>query len=424
MWTSWGGLPEAPQALSGLDWQDQTADLRSRADLVVGMGRSYGDVALSARGEVAACNGLDRVLHFDPDGGLLSCEAGVTLGDILDICLPKGWCLPVVPGTRFVTVAGAIANDVHGKNHHRRGCFGRHVRGLVLRRSDGGRLHCSAGENEDWFALTIAGLGLTGVILEAELQLVPVAGSKMDVETIRFGRLDEFFDLSRRSDDSHEYTVGWIDCSSRDARGHFSRANHSDEPVNSDPPGRLFDVPLTLPVCPLNGFSSRAFNSLYFHRRRSRRRREQDFHVWSFPLDRIGRWNRLYGRRGFRQYQCVVQPDAVAGLLREVRGAGQGSCLTVLKMFGQLESPGLLSFPRPGATLALDFPWRGGPTLELFRRLDDIVADCDGAIYPAKDAHMSGADFRRAYPAWEKLEEYRDPALKSRFWERVTEDAR
>jgi FAD/FMN-containing dehydrogenase len=284
-------------------------------------------------------------------------------------------------------------------------------------------LLCAQDQNSDWFNATVAGIGLSGVIVEASIQLVPVAGAWLDTENLKFQNLEEFFQISRQSDKDWQYTVAWIDCLSGSVRGHFSRANHNkcDTPVSF--PSALVNVPFALPVSPVNRFSLKIFNSLYYHRQRPRLRRGQrSLYGWMFPLDRVGHWNRLYGRSGFRQYQCVVEEDAVAELLRIIRATGEGSFLAVLKMFGDLPSPGLLSFPRPGASLALDFPWRGVKTLDLFKRLDSVVAACNGAIYPAKDAHMSAVDFRRSYPAWERIEQYRDPALNSKFWQRVTED--
>lgn len=418
---SWGGLPTPPQKLLQVHWRDEAAAVVPEAGLVVGNGRSYGDVGLSSNGTVATLQAVNRVLAFDRKTGVLRCEAGATLGQLLNLVLPAGWCLPVLPGTQFVTVAGAIANDIHGKNHHHSGTFGRHIRSFSLQRSSGEVLLCSPDENYDWFQASIAGLGLTGIIVEVELQLVPVAGAWLETENIKFSCLEEFFELSRESDRDFEYSVAWIDCLSKAVRGHFSRANHSsrDQPTG---PGSAFNIPFAPPLSPINQLTLRAFNGLYFHRQRAQRlRRVESLYSWFFPLDRVGQWNKLYGRKGFRQYQCVVTPEVVPELLAVIRGSGQGSFLAVLKMFGDLESPGLLSFPRPGVTLALDFPWRDHLTLDLFKRLDELVASCDGALYPAKDAHMSGADFRRAYPAWEILEQYRDPAFKSLFWQRVME---
>ncbi|MEP5764596.1 MAG: FAD-binding oxidoreductase [Halieaceae bacterium] len=421
---SWGGLPDQAQQQRRVQWRDQLPGLLAEIGLVAGLGRSYGDVGLAANGVVLSSTGLDRVLAFDRELGVVRCEAGVNLGDLLQLCIPTGWMLPVVPGSQFVTVGGAIANDVHGKNHHVRGCFGRHVRGLLLQRTDGEELWCSPQQNQHWFNATVAGLGLTGCIVEAEIQLIPITGALLDIETIKFEGLEDFLALSAETGDGFEYSVAWIDCLSKRSRGHFTRANFSEQQLPVEPVAPLFSVPFAPPFSPVNALSLRLFNSAYYHRQRARRLASTaNFYQWMFPLDRIGNWNRLYGRRGFRQYQCVVQAEAVADLLQIIRRAGTGSLLAVLKQFGAIKSPGLLSFPRPGVTLALDFPWRGEPTLELFRQLDAVVVSVGGAIYPAKDAHMGGVDFRRAYPSWEIMEQYCDPGLLSLFWQRVMEDA-
>ena len=419
--TSWGGLPDSGQETHHIDWPDQVDSRYPQRGLFVGNGRSYGDVGLAESGTVTSCVGLDRVLGFDISRGVLRCEAGLTLGEILALVLPRGWCLPVMPGTQFVTVAGAIANDVHGKNHHQQGSFGRHTRGFTLCRSTGERQWCSSQQNPELYEFTIGGLGLTGLILDVELQLIPVSGTEMEVENLKFRGISEFLDLCQESDSSYEYTVAWIDCLHRELRGHFSRGNHAASDASGSFQGSLFDVPFAPPFSPVNRFTLGMFNSIYYHRQRSRKRSfRQGLQGFLFPLDRVGNWNRLYGSRGFRQYQCVVQEDAVEDLLNVIRRSGQGSFLAVLKMFGETSSPGRLSFPRPGVTLALDFPWRGARTVELFDELDRVVRASNGAIYPAKDAHMSAADFQRAYPAWERLEQLRDPALNSLFWQRVS----
>jgi FAD/FMN-containing dehydrogenase len=418
---SWGGIPDKPQRVRSLNWCDELARGWESSTLAVGSGRSYGDCGLASSGEVLCTTGMDRLLEFDEINGVLRCEAGVTLGAILRATVPAGWMLPVLPGTRFVTVGGAIANDVHGKNHQGFGTFGRHVRSLSLRRSDGELIACSPERRSEWFRASIGGLGLTGVILEAELQLKPVAGGWLNCDTLPFRELGEFFTLSEESDRDYEYTVAWIDCLHRAGRGLFTRARHNEsgEPACLEEP--RFRVPFTPPVSPVNGVTLRAFNSLYYHRQRLRKNTGKvNMGSWFFPLDGIGAWNRLYGRAGFRQYQCVVPAPVVRDLLAVIRGSGQGSFLAVLKTFGKEESPGLLSFPRPGVTLALDFPWRGERTRALFAELDAVVHGNDGAIYPAKDAHMQGADFRRAYPAWEELEKLRDPLLNSLQWQRLT----
>ena len=426
---SWGRLPAAAQESLRLNFRDTPLPAAPGKTLLPhGLGRSYGDVCLNDAGALLLTRALDRFVAFDSGRGVLRCEAGVSFAQILDFALPRGWFLPVTPGTKFVTLGGAIANDVHGKNHHRAGSLGCHVLGFEILRSDGSRRVCTPDSNAEWFAATIGGLGLTGLITWAEIQLRPIASAQMDVETLRFGGLREFFELTRASDQSHEYTVAWIDCLARAAnlgRGLYMRANHVDAPrPNALMRERVrrprLSLPLTLPVSAVNGLSLRAFNALYYGLSRSGRRL-QHYEPYFYPLDGIGGWNRLYGPRGFFQYQCVVAAEsAIEDMIRRIADAGAGSFLAVLKGLGSRRSPGLLSFPRAGYTLALDFPNRGADTLRLFERLDAIVAAAGGAIYPAKDARMPAALFKQAYPRWQELEQLRDPQFSSSFWRRVT----
>ena len=428
---SWGRYPRARQKLLAQDYRDQALPAAEERLLPYGNGRSYGDVCLNDGGALLRTRGLDRYLSFDQDSGVLRCEAGVLLDEILAMVVPCGWFLAVTPGTRFVTVGGAIANDVHGKNHHVAGTFGHHLRAFELLRSNGTRLRCSGEENPDWFAATVGGLGLTGLVTWAELQLRRIDGPMVTNETIKFDRSEEFFALSAASAASHEYTVAWIDCAARGAklgRGLFMRGNHA--PADRQGVAQARGAGPSFPTTPfslVNPLSLRVFNSLYWHRQ-WRRRRETSSHYEPFfyPLDRLQHWNRMYGPRGFLQYQCVVPPgvanDAVSELLTRISASGTGSFLAVLKQFGDRPSPGMLSFARPGTTLALDFPIdRGGRVFALLDRLDEIVSDAGGAVYPAKDARMSGQHFRQYFPAWQAFSEFIDPHFSSGFWRRAME---
>jgi FAD/FMN-containing dehydrogenase len=426
---SWGRYPRTRQQLLPLHGRNAPLPPFEGTALPYGNGRSYGDSCLNPEGSLLHTRPLDRFIAFDPASGLLECEPGVTLGEIIDLVLPQGWFLPVTPGTRFATVGGAIANDVHGKNHHRLGSFGHHVRRFELLRSDGSRRICEPGD--DWFAATVGGLGLTGLVTRASLQLRRVPGPSLESENIRFAALDEFFALSRESAASHEYSVAWIDCLARGrslGRGHFSRANHAAQLPGERPPAptRQLSMPLTPPLSLVNGLSLRLFNTAYYWRQLARRKRSA-CHLLPFfyPLDGIGHWNRMYGPRGFLQYQCVLPPaeasSGVAALLAEIARASTGSFLAVLKEFGEQPSPGMLSFPRPGTTLALDFPNGGQATLRLLDRLDRIVDEAGGAVYPAKDARLAPASFQRAYPQWQAFSQFIDPRFSSGFWRRVTE---
>lgn len=430
---SWGRYPNAPQTGHACSWR---SEIQHQLDAVVaaqgstlpyGNGRSYGDSCLATSDEVLHMRSLDRLIHVDWQQGKVIAEAGVTLADILAIAIPQGWFLSVTPGTQFVTLGGAIANDVHGKNHHLRGTFGNHVLHFGLQRHGQALLTCSPDENADLFAATIGGLGLTGVITWAEIQLMPIRSSQIDSTVVRFDNLAGFFALSAELDHQHEYSVAWIDClakGSQTGRGVFVVGDHARYgSLEVDDRSKL-QVPLTPPFSMVNNLSLRAFNEAYWRINPAQRIRQRtSYEPFFYPLDRILHWNRIYGRKGFQQYQCVI-PDGVAEVaMRELLGAiadsGQGSFLAVLKRCGDIASPGLMSFPLPGTSLALDFPQKMELT-SLFSRLDAIVHEAGGRLYPAKDAHLSGSDFRQAYPAWEQLEALRDPILMSRFWRRVT----
>jgi len=421
---SWGRYPRAQQEIQPLrsrfDLPEFTAGKRY---LPQGLGRSYGDSCLNDGGVLLTTRRLDRFIAFDEQAGVLECEAGVSLQEILELVLPRGWFLPVTPGTAQVTVGGAIANDVHGKNHHAAGSFGHHLLEFELLRSDGQRLRCAPDHNTALFIATIGGLGLTGLILRARLQLRRVPGPGIAGEETRFGSLEEFFQLTAAADGRYEYTVSWIDCLSRQGRGRFSAGNHSAG-AGIAPPRRQPALPLTPPLSLVNGLSLRLFNQLNYTRPPAgRRERHWHYRPFLYPLDAIRNWNRMYGPRGFLQYQCVLPPPAaqagVAEMLKLIAASGEGSFLAVLKVFGDLPSLGLLSFARPGVTLAVDFPHRGASTLALLDRLDAVSRAAGGAVYPAKDARMSGAAFRQYCPRWAEMLPHLDPMFSSSFWRRV-----
>jgi len=431
--SSWGNVIRAPHVVYGLHERHDSFPTLSGSGTVLpfGNGRSYGDSCLNVGGALLQTRSLDRFIRFDRETGVLACEAGVLLADILRLAVPAGWFLPVVPGTCYVTVGGAIANDVHGKNHHRAGTFARHVRRFELLKSDGTRLMCSSTDNPNWFAATVGGLGLTGVITWVELQLRPVRSPRLDVESACFANLTEFFELCEQAERNYEYTVAWVDCLGRGkrlGRGILQCANHAEQqaPAQSSSE-RKFAVPFPSPVSLVNGVSLRIFNTLHYHRQsRQRKRTSEDFGRFFFPLDRILQWNRLYGPAGFYQYQCVVPlsvaREATSELLATIARSGLGSFLAVLKRFGADSSAGMLSFPRQGVTLALDFPNKGAAVERLFQSLDHIVGTAGGALYPAKDSRMPGALFRSGYPRWQEFSKYIDPACSSSFWRRVMEN--
>lgn len=429
---SWGRLQKSRSNEIRLFWPefDFSAPEAFQSFLPYGVGRSYGDSCENEGNALICCAGLRRFTAFDTVRGVLRAEAGVTLDAVLRLAVPKGWFLPTTPGTKFVTLGGAVANDVHGKNHHRTGSIGAHIIRFELLRSTGERIVCSKESNPDWFAATIGGLGLTGLIMWVELQLKPIESSVMEVETIKTRNFDEFLELSKESDTTFEYTVCWIDCLSPRhglGRGLFMRGNHCPEKrqglrVHGDP---RMAVPASVPFNPLSKPALKVFNTIYYHRQQCRTVRSlQSYDSFFYPLDSIGNWNRLYGRRGFYQYQFVIPVADCRKPMLEILGkiseSGLGSFLGVLKLFGEDGNRGMMSFPRKGVTLALDFPNKGKATLELFKQLDQIVSGAGGRLYPAKDARMPAEMFQSGYPALGEFKKFMDPRFSSSFWRRVT----
>lgn len=425
---SWGRYPRHVHHVHGLWDRHQVLPVYRVPLLPYGNGRSYGDVCLNDRGVALHTRGLGRFIALDHAKGLLTCESGGTLKEILDLIVPRGWFLPVSPGTKFVTIGGAIANDVHGKNHHRIGSFGSCVEQFELLRSDGTRLTCSRSSHPELFAATLGGLGLTGLITWAQIRLREIHNPWLLGESLRFSNLTDFFALSAESERDYEYTVAWIDCADPKAqgRGLFMRANHAPfrERLPDTPRRSGFRVPFTPPIAPMNRVTLQVFNRLYYWGSRTDRMpRLVHYDPFFYPLDAVLDWNRLYGPRGFLQYQCVVPRSgadaAVKDLLVRIGRRGAGSFLATLKTFGDMPSEGLLSFPRGGVTLALDFPIRGQETFALLAELDTVVKSAGGAVYPAKDARMSPEMFQSGFPRLEEFRRFIDPGFSSSFWRRV-----
>jgi decaprenylphospho-beta-D-ribofuranose 2-oxidase len=387
-------------------------DPAARGTIARGLGRSYGDAAQRAGGLVVDATGLDAIGPVDADG-VVEVGAGVSLHDLMAAILPAGWFVPVTPGTRLVTVGGAIAADIHGKNHHRDGSFGQWVRSLTLATPGGRLVTVEPGDGDGLFWATVGGMGLTGVITRARVQLVPVETSSVLVDTERFADLEAAMAEMERTDDDYRYSVAWVDCMARGrhhGRAVLTRGDHA--PLAALPEGRRADarrppgparlaVPVTAPAGLLNPVSIAAFNELWF--RRAPRRREgelQSIGTFFHPLDGVTDWNRLYGPAGFVQYQFVVGPGAGETVRRAVEllaASRVPSFLAVLKRFGP-SSPGLISFPAPGWTLALDFPL-GPPALPgLLDRLDELVAEAGGRVYLAKDARLAPRHLAAMYP--------------------------
>lgn len=418
---SWGRLKAEAHRIVSLSDRSQLIGRLETPGIAYGMGRSYGDACLNPDGVLWLTRGLDRFISFDDQTGVLVCEAGVLLRDIQQTFIPRGWMLAVTPGTQWVTVGGAIANDVHGKNHHVSGTFGDHVRRLHVQRTDGQRLECSPQHNADWLAATIGGIGLTGLISTVELQLQATKGPWLDAETIAYAGLSDFFQLADSSEADWQYTVSWIDCLSKKGRGLFMRANPALDQWRPVPPMRVRSMPVTPPFSLVNRGTLAPFNSAYFHLTKRQRQSHVHYQPFFYPLDGLSHWNRMYGPRGFYQYQCVVPRDcdAISVILDAIARSGEGSFLAVLKTFGDREPRGLLSFAKPGVSLALDFPNRGLTTQKLLTRLDAIVAEAGGRLYLAKDARMPRALFEAGYPRFHEFLAYRDPGIDSAMARRL-----
>jgi decaprenylphospho-beta-D-ribofuranose 2-oxidase len=411
----WGGM--AVERCRVVRVADRRAATRLAGEPLIGrgLGRAYGDSALNGDGLVADCTGLDRFIAFDADSGLLACESGVSFADIVSVFLPHGWFLPTTPGTKFVTVGGAIAADVHGKNHHRVGSFGNFVEWIDLQLADGRTIRCSRSADSELFHATLGGMGLTGLILSAAFRLVRVDSAYVKVRYRRTNGLAETLSAFEQGDMGCEHSVAWIDCMAGGAslgRGVVMQGSHAsrDDAGGHDdvlrlPKKRAKTVPVTPPMSVLTPLTVRMFNAC-FYRLHSDAEKLVDIDSFFYPLDSIRHWNRLYGPRGFVQYQAFLPRDASAvglpRLLDAVVASGAASFLAVLKSCGPADG-GLLSYLEPGHTLALDIPYQPRSVPDLCRRLDRILLDHGGRLYLAKDSLMSAETFRAMYP---RLDEF------------------
>lgn len=431
--TSWGRVVRPLQPVAAPQFVDELpaalAEQTVGSKLAVGLCRSYGDSVLNSSGGLIDMRHLDRIISFDTEKGRITAEAGTSLSEILKVSVPRGWFTATTPGTRFVTLGGAVANDVHGKNHHLAGTIGGSVAALELLRSDGQLHRLTADSGDPLFAATVGGLGLTGVIRTVTLDLAPIKSAYLDSERIAFGHVRDFFALAADSEKSHEHTVAWIDCASGRShlgRGIFQRANWAaDGGLDVHDDEKTLTMLMEAPNFALNGLTVRLFNIFYYRLQKWGPSCQRLHYAQSFyPLDAILEWNRLYGRRGFFQYQCVIPhvdaPVAIEELLRRIAHSGAGSFLAVLKTLGPKASPGMLSFPRDGVTLALDFANNGVRTHKLLATLDDVVREAKGRLYPAKDARMPADMFKAGYPRLAEFQPLVDPVCTSDFWKRVS----
>jgi len=379
--------------------------------IVHGMGRSYGDSALNRR--VIFSSKFNKILNFDPINGVVICESGMTISELIEVFLPRGWFLSVTPGTKFITVGGAIASDVHGKNHHKAGCFSEFVRSFDLMLSNGEIVHCTRENNSELFRATCGGMGLTGIILTVKLKLQQIQSSFIRETLISCKNLEEIFNLF----EEHSlvtYSVAWIDCLAKGknlGRSILMLGEHEDSGKLNHSFKQKWMVPFDLPHICLNRYSVSLFNHFYYNLT-PKYIREHLVRIDNFfyPLDKIAHWNRLYGHRGFTQYQLVLSKESsfegLKKILQMIGASGLGSFLAVLKLFGT-QNDNYLSFPKKGYTLALDFKIH--PKLFSFlRELDRVVLDHEGRLYLAKDVRMAREVFIKGYPKYEKFEELRE----------------
>ncbi|MEO6908046.1 MAG: FAD-binding oxidoreductase [Abditibacteriaceae bacterium] len=420
--SGWGGMPKQEchvfRPEKARDLEKLIASSDESTFLPRGLGRAYGDAALNENGGAVLQERLNRLISFDENSGVVECEGGVSLAEIIEAFLPRGWFLPVSPGTKFVTIGGAVACDIHGKNHHRDGSFSAFVDEFDLLTANGETLTCSRNQNAKAFWATVGGMGLTGVITRVQLQLRKVSTSSLVVNYQQLPNLDSVLE-QMLEDERHTYSVAWIDClASGDSlgRGVLMRGEHAglDElkvlsPRQVDNPLQLasssaLTVPIDMPDFLLNSTTVGAFNSLFYAAHKTKRALV-DYEKYFYPLDSIGRWNRLYGKAGFIQYQAALPAEQSAAglkaLLEAVSSSKRASFLAVLKTFGEAnEAP--LSFPFKGHTLTFDIPFRNDLP-EFVRQLDEITMRFGGRVYLAKDALLSAEKFRTMYP---RLEEW------------------
>jgi decaprenylphospho-beta-D-ribofuranose 2-oxidase len=419
--SGWGNYPVIDASVMSFEQRSELADLIGRPGALIarGMGRSYGDSAVSDR--VVLTRRFDKFLDFDPGTGRLTCESGVTLAEIIDLFLPRGWFLSVTPGTKFITVGGAIASDVHGKNHHTAGCFSEFVSAFDLMLPGGEVVSCSREVNPELFRATCGGMGLTGVILSADLTLQPITSACIRETVMRCPNLEAVFNRFEEHA-AATYSVAWIDCLARGeqvGRSVLMLGEHARTGLLELPARRMPSVPVYLPRFCLNRYSVALFNHLYY---RAHPGHAADHRVpldgFFYPLDSIGNWNRMYGRRGFTQYQ-LVRPKAASfeglrTILNRISRAGLGSFLGVLKLFGP-ENGNLLSFPMEGYTLALDFKIEDR-LFSFLNELDRVVLDHGGRLYLTKDVRMKPEMAISGYPRWAEFTRLRTTlGLKEKF---------
>ena len=394
---------------------------KSKSTLARGLGRSYGDAAINTGNNIILMERMNRFQAFDEKRGILRAESGISLEEIIDVFVPRGWFLPVTPGTKYATLGGCFAADVHGKNHHCDGSFSQYVTEIELLLADGSLCRCSKDAHSDLFWATAGGMGLTGIITEVSLQLVPIETPLISTTYRAAQNIEQLLSYMDNQSLEDKYSVAWIDCLSGGealGRGIFMTGHHASK-READPfkckKKRTISVPCRFPSWTLNSWTIKVFNDIYYKKQKEKGRFFSNMEDFFYPLDMILNWNRIYGRKGFLQYQFVVPKEmaykALPEVLKKISASQQASFLAVLKRFGK-ETPGPLSFPFEGITLALDIPIRNGAVFALLDEIDKMLLNYGGRVYSAKDASLKPETFRKMYPRygeWLKVKSSCDP---------------
>ena len=427
----WNKIPKSNNQNYHFFKSSSIFDLNSSTFLPRGLGRSYGDTCLNEKGSLVLMENYKNILEIDSSKGTLKCQSGLSINEILKIIVPLGWFLPVVPGTSYVTIGGAIANDIHGKNHHKFGSFGNFVESLELLKSNGKKIICSNQNNKELFSATIGGLGLTGVILNAKIKLIKIQSSNVKTKSLKFQSLDEYFQLCENYENKFDYTVSWIDfdfSKSNYIRGIYHVGNHAEEDgslnIEKQKSKKFnFNLPFNTPFSLVNNKSIWLLNNFYFALFKNDNEYLQHYSKFFFPLDVIKNWNRAYGKNGFYQYQFLVSKKDAKEVIEKVflalKKYKHKPALGVLKTFGNIQSLGMLSFPAEGVTVALDLQNKGKRTLKLLNELDSIICKFDGRLYPAKDCRMSNETFKKSYKNFKEFQKYKDSKFNSDFFVRT-----
>ncbi len=421
---SWGRRSRLPQKLLPIYWRDEDwfRDVALPKRLPRGAGRSYGDLCLNTQGILLQTQGLNRFLHFDEERGTITCGAGLTIGEVLAVTMPRGFSFFTCPNSIGITVGGAVAADAHGRNHYSQGSFGNHIESFELVRTHQGSVVCSAEENSELFHATIGGLGLTGVITWVKIRLKPIASDYVEGEKKKVESIHDGIRLLSEWHEKYEYVCLWWDLYSK-SRGVLVGANHAAR-KSVEATGRFYSrlsVPFDFPRFLINRRSMKLFNKAYYLFKRDALFR-RPLKNYLFTLDQLKNWNRLFGRHGFMHFHFVIprrNENQVPEILEQMRADGETPALCIIKRFGEVPARGALSFPIPGIMVATDFKFCGQRTVAAFRRWEKSVIALGGRLYLAKDLVLTPDGFKTSYPNWNSFATFKDPLFSSDLWERL-----